>query len=310
MIIHEINTSFGGKATLIETRHCSCHITTAKEGIFKGLSVMVHTSDFRFVSKWIYSNQISKKNRQRLHSIMSSYINENLEFGYCLGCVLQKIESTYTENGIISDFLNLLKCEGEECSNRREMHRGLEILQNGSEERVLGKMEELYQFSIVNVFNILKGKGFKVNGEVLDEEDNGLWAEAVGNYIFCLDFNKEHLKKISSEDIQIVGRQLLEENNNLRELVVQSLRVWSVIMYTRTGDTDDSIFCFLGDYGHEFEEMVDPSSYKLLTLEKIELMENDKEIIQVQTSEECEDDWMYSSSELDSELEEEEEEEE
>jgi len=145
-------------------------------------------------------------------------------------------------------------------------------------KRVHGKMEKLYQFSNVHVYNMLKVKGFKVNSKILDEESNGLWAAAVTNYLFGEGITDEHLKKISSEDIQMVGSQLLEESKNLRELVVQSLRVKSVIAYSETGDVN-SVFGILEKYGHEFEESVNPSSYEFLVLKNIERMQKDKEII-------------------------------
>ncbi len=123
MIMHEIDTGFGGKVTKIEVRHYSCLITTAKEGFLKGLSTMVFMENNVACAKWVYRDHVSKKNRQMLHSLSSSTINDHLESGYCLRCAIQEVELKCNEYNVVSDFDNFLKCEGGECSKRGEKER-------------------------------------------------------------------------------------------------------------------------------------------------------------------------------------------
>ena len=67
MIIHEDTAPFGGRVTDINTSKFTCVVTTAKEGIFKGLSTMVAKVDdifgSRHCAKIIYTSSARKKDR-------------------------------------------------------------------------------------------------------------------------------------------------------------------------------------------------------------------------------------------------------
>ena len=73
---------------------------------------------------------------------------------------------------------------------------------------------------------------------------------------------KEQLDKFKSREIESIAFQLINKDQNLKELVVQSMRVYSIILYDEVGthiNTD-----IVEKYGHEFPDAPDPSSYKSL----------------------------------------------
>jgi len=85
MIIQETTTPFGGRLTDIKTPQFVCVVTTAKEGIFQGLStmvVLVVNSDAIPVAKILYNSYVSKGDRYMLHGEVCKSINKHGEDGY------------------------------------------------------------------------------------------------------------------------------------------------------------------------------------------------------------------------------------
>ena len=82
-IINQKNTSFGGRTTDIVTDAFSCTLTTAKDGLFKGLSTLIWLPEVGVtpVAKIKYSQTVSKDRRQKLHDEISVKIDSFGESG-------------------------------------------------------------------------------------------------------------------------------------------------------------------------------------------------------------------------------------
>lgn len=111
MILHEGTAPFGGLVTDIINDKFKCVVTTAKEGIFKGLSTMIiEVDDFigtRPCAKIIYSNTLHKEDRKRFHRIISIGIDEAGENGATLFTSLQVVIGNLKDRGVVSEFINL-----------------------------------------------------------------------------------------------------------------------------------------------------------------------------------------------------------
>jgi ADP-dependent phosphofructokinase/glucokinase len=126
------------------------------------------------------------------------------------------------------------------------------------------KLETLIEFAMVKVFGFCKTKQFKVKGELLNVDDNNFFAAAVTNYFFTLQHKKEHLEKFNSKEIESVGLQLLEMNENLREVIVQSQKAVYIVNYGWDVDTFPELTEILSKYGEEFPKVPNPASYEFL----------------------------------------------
>ncbi len=78
MIIQDYSGSFGSRVTRIQTMGNDIIVSTAKEGLFKGLSTVVIMHD-QIQAKFIYNTSLSKKARQDFHLIVAEQLNEVLQ---------------------------------------------------------------------------------------------------------------------------------------------------------------------------------------------------------------------------------------
>ena len=89
MIIQHTAIPFGGRVTDIKTPSFICVVTTAKEGIFKGLSTMVTEVDqYRNpvpCAKFLYPSSVGKEDRWALHRQIAEFIDNHGEEGNSLG---------------------------------------------------------------------------------------------------------------------------------------------------------------------------------------------------------------------------------
>ena len=79
MILHEASVPFGGKVTDIVTGEFKCVVSTAKEGVFKGLSTMVadvQAGEGRPCAKIVYARSTRKRERLQFHEIFVAGLDE------------------------------------------------------------------------------------------------------------------------------------------------------------------------------------------------------------------------------------------
>ena len=130
-------------------------------------------------------------------------------------------------------------------------------------QRVFEKMGDLYQKSQIAMYSFLKSKRYKVKGSMLEGEDRALMAAAVTNFMLGREAVQMHLDKFDIEEIESIGQQLIEENQNLKELVVQSMRVYLVLYHEGLMDIPIEMG-IIEEYGHEFPDSPSPGSYESL----------------------------------------------
>lgn len=70
------------------------------------------------------------------------------------------------------------------------------------------------------------------NEKNMDSINAVLFAAAVSNYLFSKTADPRHIKQFTFVKIKAIGNQIIK-NNNIRKLVVQSLRVLSTIAYSQ-----------------------------------------------------------------------------
>mgnify|MGYP001164979981 CR=1 FL=1 len=127
---------------------------------------------------------------------------------------------------------------------------------------LIERMNFLYQKSQLAVYTYAKSKKCRVGGQILEGDEIGHMAAAISNFLCGHSHKQMHLDKFKSREIESIAYQLINKDQNLKELVVQSMRVYSIILYEEAGthiNTD-----ILDKYGHEFPDAPDPSSYKSL----------------------------------------------
>lgn len=130
-------------------------------------------------------------------------------------------------------------------------------------QRVFEKMGDLYQKSQLAIYSFLKSKQYRVKGSMLEGEDKMLMAAAVTNFMLGREVAQMHLDKFDIEEIESIGRQLIDKNQNLKELVVQSLRVYLILFNEGLMDIHVSMN-IIEEYGKEFPNAPSPSSYEAL----------------------------------------------
>ena len=67
--------AFGGRISDIRNQSFECIVTTAKDGLFRGLSTMIFTPPRNPRARILYGTAISKETRQELHSVISREID-------------------------------------------------------------------------------------------------------------------------------------------------------------------------------------------------------------------------------------------
>lgn len=111
MIIHEDTAPFGGRVSDIVTVSFKCVVSTAKEGIFKGLSTMVAEVDDdgggRPCAKIIYTDASKKADRQGFHRAIAVGLDEMGEKGCSLCEAIEIVGEELKERGVVSEVMNL-----------------------------------------------------------------------------------------------------------------------------------------------------------------------------------------------------------
>lgn len=111
MISKNKKVAFGGKVADIETQSFTCVITTAKEGIFKGLSTVIHETlpegGVRACTKLIYNSHSKSKERRDYHDILTNVLNEAGETGTSLSTALKQTIEAFNQKGILENYIDL-----------------------------------------------------------------------------------------------------------------------------------------------------------------------------------------------------------
>ena len=102
--------------------------------------------------------------------------------------------------------------------------------------------------------------------------DNGQMIGAVSNFLFGHEASQQHLDIFDIDDITKIAYKLLDEDQNFKEYIIQSLRVSFTIINAQSGVASDNLMEILGQYGHEFSESVNPKSYEKLVSQNMERM--------------------------------------
>tara|TARA_B100000787_G_C15997636_1_gene208649 strand:- start:98 stop:529 length:432 start_codon:yes stop_codon:yes gene_type:complete len=139
-----------------------------------------------------------------------------------------------------------------------------------SKQEMAGKLDDLTQKAIVLVHKFISNKKFKVNGSVLEDSENRVFAAAITNYLFSRDHSQQHLDKFTSKQIESSGLQLIKSDNKLREMVVQSQKAVYIVQYGFEPSSYPNLTEILIMYGEEFPKVPNPASYELLMLSSLD----------------------------------------
>jgi hypothetical protein len=111
MISRNKKLAFGGKVADIETQSFTCVLTTAKEGIFTGLSTVIHEvlpeGGARACTKLIYNSHSKAKERRDYHDILAIGLDESGETGISLSTALKQAIEAFNQRGILESFIDL-----------------------------------------------------------------------------------------------------------------------------------------------------------------------------------------------------------
>lgn len=110
MILSNMPVGFGGKTSKIKTNSFCLTVTTAKEGIFKGLSSMIWDGFFpaaRACAKLIYSDSFGTAERQQAHDLITEMINSQGEDGASLEESVQNVIDLLKQRGILKEAINV-----------------------------------------------------------------------------------------------------------------------------------------------------------------------------------------------------------
>lgn len=113
MIAHHRNCLFGLVVTRIHTASFNCVISTAKEGLFEGLSTIVFEGDNfcdgyqRACGKIIYSSALRKSDVQDLHNHIVCSIDSLGESGHSLSKAFDTTVSSLKKQGLVAEVINL-----------------------------------------------------------------------------------------------------------------------------------------------------------------------------------------------------------
>ena len=110
MILQEASVPFGGKVTDIVTDEFKCVVSTAKEGVFKGLSTMVaevQGGEGRPCAKIIYAGSTRKWERLQFHDILVAGIDEAGENGFPLRDAIDSVVTELKSRGVVTEAISL-----------------------------------------------------------------------------------------------------------------------------------------------------------------------------------------------------------
>jgi len=133
-------------------------------------------------------------------------------------------------------------------------------------KKLLRKMDGYASLAQMAVYLSLK----EDNEKNMGSNDAGAFAAATSNYLFGKTADPGHVEQFTLERIEATGNQIIANDDNIRKLVVQSLRVLSIISGAIGKEAVG--MDILSTYGKEFPETPDPDSYLALIHESIQAM--------------------------------------
>ena len=108
MIETNSHGSFGSKFSVIKTQSFNIRITTARKGIFSGLSSVIWDDDVGFAPspciQTTYPSYMSKSERHSVHDLLTEQLNSLGESGIDLMEALQTTLATLQSDGKIKEF--------------------------------------------------------------------------------------------------------------------------------------------------------------------------------------------------------------
>ncbi|MHA1942307.1 MAG: hypothetical protein ACXACY_25420 [Candidatus Hodarchaeales archaeon] len=110
MIISENKGPFGAKVSIVSNDLFTATISTAKEGLFKGLSTMVIDGRYpsgRPCAKITYTQSSRKKDRIQFHNLVVAGIDGGGDEGKELGECIQLVINYLKDKGVITEGINL-----------------------------------------------------------------------------------------------------------------------------------------------------------------------------------------------------------
>jgi hypothetical protein len=160
----------------------------------------------------------------------------------------------YIISGIVVVFIIALIIRHFKAVNKRVYHR-IDILTTIG--NMVGYFYILYKENITpQILDKL------IKSEINDERYMRIVAAT--NYLFARGINPMHSKMFSTLDIQNYAYQLLNTDNNLCELVVQSDRLTQLLYFHKTNTQMSNGLDILAKYGQMFPVSPNPDSYHLL----------------------------------------------
>ena len=134
-----------------------------------------------------------------------------------------------------------------------------------SKKRVLARMENAHAKLTVMVYLLMKDKDFNGHISSMSESEIKTFGAALTNFLFGRKTVADHLDKFEYDMIKATGYFLLEQDKNLQEIIVQSLRVLSTLLSEQSSllENEDG-YEILEKYGKNFPDSPNPENYESL----------------------------------------------
>ena len=136
-----------------------------------------------------------------------------------------------------------------------------------SKKEMQEKLSDLVQQGMVQTYDYLKQKKFKVKGAILEGSELGQFAAAVTNYLFAYEHSDQHLATFDAREIESVSNQLISNNEKFKEFIVQSQKAKLISQNGyQISETHEfnSLTEILESYSQEFPKIPNPASYEFL----------------------------------------------
>jgi len=140
-------------------------------------------------------------------------------------------------------------------------------------KKLLSRMQELTQLAQLIFGSLLMER---IDVDELEDVNaavfEGMRTAAYANYLFGKPPLEEQKDLIDLDEIKKDSLEWLRKNTDSQELVVQSLRVLQTAIYAK-GDVDDiSIHPALAEFGKNYPDAPNPTSYEKLVNDSLSLL--------------------------------------
>jgi len=101
---------FGACTTIVETENFYVTVSTAKEGVFKGLSTMIYKGMYPFgemCAKFLYPRSMAKSDRHRLHDTIASGLDEAANNVASLYEAVEAVAGFMGEHKYVEEVINI-----------------------------------------------------------------------------------------------------------------------------------------------------------------------------------------------------------